>query len=68
MGVEAAVCEAGLFHYAGDTCAVVTAAPDGASADIDDAFVRGVLAAGGSSADGDAHMTTIIFLLGVKRK
>ena len=49
VGVEAAVRQAGVLHDVGDAGAVVAAAPDGARGGLDDALVRGFLAAGGGS-------------------
>src|SRR5208282_3727395 len=64
VGVEAAVCQAGVLHDVGDARAVVATAPDGTRGGLDDALVRSFLGPGGSS----FHMTRIILHFGAQRK
>ena len=64
VGVEAAVCQAGVLHDVGDARAVVATAPDGTRGGLDDAVMRGFLGPTG----GSFHMTCIILHSGAQRK
>src|SRR5439155_13648729 len=64
VGIEAAVCQAGVLHDVGDARAVVAAAPDGTRGGLDDAVMRRFLGPGG----GSLHMTCIILHSGAQRK